>query len=444
MIIEGYSQFGATERVAGALRNILDHYGVVAPHSGEPFTEALIMGIGGGLGAEYHTTAHTGKDPSRQPYNQLSLRFHHFRNYIEKKELSFLAKATERIGGELTIKETASRKAAHQFLTESLEAGKPMMVKLSVWQGIYYHNGDIKEAYQKDPDFFPPLLYDEFLNFLPYYSLPYPWIVGHLATVFGIDEDVEKVHISDFSNQPLTLSTHQLAESRGIVKAWKNRAYTLNPPKTKPNLTKTIRLGIQDCVKSLLHEKTVAAGAHYRTEAWYTMAAKIGDFEGKRGWLFLFPEPWQLFDTLTRIHAQIAFHNSDGGALRSSYADFLEEASDILEKPELKQIAHQFSDIGIMWDEIGTAALHDDIPELLQARKAALEWNNTFKVHGSAKSNTLETLSKTLQNIRTKFSVEFPITERELTTLLEELSSRIHEVYEAETTALQALRREMK
>jgi hypothetical protein len=48
VVIEEYSHFGATEKVAGALRNILDYYGVVAPHNGEAYTEALLMGIGGG------------------------------------------------------------------------------------------------------------------------------------------------------------------------------------------------------------------------------------------------------------------------------------------------------------------------------------------------------------------------------------------------------------
>jgi len=443
MIIESYSQFGATEHSAGALRNILDHYGVQAPHTDEPFTEALLMGIGGGLGAEYNVTDYRSAHPSRQPYKQLDIRFHHLKNYIEKQEQTFLPKAVERIGAQLTTKYSTSRKAAHHFLTESLQSGKPVMVLLSIWQGIYSHH-DIKTRYEQNPDFFPPLLYDEFVNFLPYYSVPYPWIVGHLATVYGIDDDAEKILISDSSNQPVTLSTQQLVESRGIVKAWKNRSYTLDPPKTKPDLTKAIRLGIQDCVESLLNEKTAIAGAHYRTEAWHIMATKIRNFEGKRGWLSLFPEPWQLFDTLTRVHAQIAFYNSDGGALRSSYADFLEAASDILKKPELKQIAHQFSDIGIMWDEIGTTALNDDIPELLYARQTALNWHNTFKVYGCFKSNYLDALSKELQGIRTKFSEEAPLTQRELATLFEDLGDRFHEAYEAEKKALTALRLAMK
>ena len=439
MLIENYSHFGATERIAGAVRNILDYHEVVAPHSKEPFTEALLMGIGGGLGAEYATWAFTGIDPSRPRRSKLYLRFHHVKNYLEKKEETFLAKIATRIGVHLTVKETASQERADQFLVESLQAGNPVLLQLSIWQGIYDRQA-VYDCYHQNPEHFPPLLYDEFVSFLPYYSLPYPWISGHLATVYGIDEDARQVYLSDYSSQPLTLSTQQLVDSRSIIKGWKNAAYTLSPPTSKPNLAKAIRHGIRDCVTSLLHEKAVVSGAYLRTKAWQAMANSIGNFETKTGWLTLFNEPWQLFDALTRLHAQIAFYNSDGGALRSSYADFLEEASDILKKPALKPIAHQFSDIGIMWDEIGTTALNDDIPELLHARHAALDWHNIFKVHGSAESKSLETLSKTIQSIRTQFTEEIPLTARELTTLLEELSVRFHEVYEAETTALQALR----
>jgi hypothetical protein len=443
LFIENYSHFGATERVAGALRNILDYYGVVAPHSKEPFSEALLMGIGGGLGAEYATWAFTGIDPSRPRKSKLYLRFHHVKNYLEKKEQTFLQKITTRIGVQLTVKETASRERADQFLTESLRAGKPVLLQLSVWQGIYDRQV-VHDGYRQNPGQFPPLLYDEFVSFLPYFSLPYPWISGHLATVYGIDEDTEQVYLSDYSNQPLSISIQQLVESRSIIKGWKNAAYSLSPPTSTPDLAKAIRHGINDCVESLLHDKAVVSGAHLRTKAWQAMANSIGNFEAKTGWITLFNEPWQLFDTLTRLHAQIAFHNSDGGALRSSYADFLEEASEILKKPPLKPVAHQFSDIGIMFDEIGTTALNDDIPELLHTRQAALNWYHTFKVHGNAESKSLDAFSKTIQAIRTEFIEEIPLTDRELTILLEELSVRFHEVYEAETLALQALRKAMK
>ncbi len=443
MLIDGFHHFGCTERVTGAVRGILDFYNIVSPHSGEPYTEALLMGIGGGLGAEYATWAFKGIDDSRPRKYQLYLRYHHVKNYLEKNEDALLRKITTRIAVPLTKNETTSRERADQFLRESLQTGKPVITQLSIWHSLSSRQ-EVNDRFHQNPDFYPPLLYDEFVSFLPYFSLPYSWISGHLATVYGIDEDNNQVYLTDFSNQPHTITIPQLTDSRSIIKGWKNAAYTIGFPKNVPDLNKAIRLGINDCISSLLHDKAVVSGAHLRVEAWLAMAKSIGDFQSKRGWLTLFNEPWQLFDTLCRLHAQIAFYNSDGGALRSSYADFLEEASNIINKPDLRTIAQQFSDIGIMWDEIGTTALHDNIPELLDARQAALEWHNTFKVHGSSALKTLEVLGRRIQTNRKEFIEKQSLSDRELLALLEELSVRFHEVYKAEKTALQALRAAMK
>jgi len=92
LILENYNQFGSTERNSGAIRNILEYQGVIAPHTGEPFTEAMLMGIGGGLGAEYATWAFKGLNPKEPRKARLYLRFHHVKNYVEKRRIQFFRK----------------------------------------------------------------------------------------------------------------------------------------------------------------------------------------------------------------------------------------------------------------------------------------------------------------------------------------------------------------
>ncbi len=439
MIVEGYSKFGATERTAGALRNILEHEGVVAPHTGEPFSEALLMGIGGGLGAEYATWAFATLDPSRPRKSKLYLRFHHVKNYIDKNEESMLPKIAKRLGFKLTIKETASIERANDFLLESIKSGKPVITTLSIWHS-QYNRRDVNEQYNKDPHFFPPVLFDEFVNFLPYFTLPYPWINHEITIIYGFNEESNQVQLTDSSTQPHTLTIPQFNMSRGIIKSRKNTSLILTPPLKIKNLYRAVRAGMHDCVESLLYEKAVVSGAHLRVETWNAIAKALANPTAKRGWLTLFNEGWQLFDTLTRLHAQIAFHNSDGGALRSSYSDFLQEVGDILKKPQLRGIAHQFADIGIMWDDLGVEALPDDIPQLQAARRAALEWNTLFKVHGESAKKRLDAEAKKIQTIRAEVSEKFPLNDKELITLFQDLSTRFTEIYEAEKTALKALK----
>jgi hypothetical protein len=438
LIVEGYSQFGSTERTAGAIRNILDYEGVEAPHTREPFTEALLMGIGGGLGAEYATWAFKPIDPSHQRKAKLYLRFHHVKNYTDKNEVSLLPKIADRLGITITIKETTSKERANEFLLKSLKSDKPVITYLSVWHSQYLRR-EIKEQYNQDPNFFPPLLYDEHVNFLPYFTLPYTWINDNLAIIYGLDEESNQVLLTDSSTQPHTLTIPQFNLSRGIIKSRKNSGLILIPPSKITNLHRAVRAGIHDCVESLLNEKAVISGAYLRVETWNAMAKALANPTAKRGWFTLFNEGWQLFDTLTRLHAQITFYNSDGGALRSSYSDFLQEASDILKKPKFREIAKQFANIGIMWDDLGVEALPDDIRQLQLTRRAALEWNTLFKIHGESAKKRLDTEVKKIQTIRTEVSETFPLTEKEVIALFQDLSTRFAEIYEAEKTALKSL-----
>ena len=44
---------GGAHADTAAFANVLANTGVVAPHTGEPLTEAMVLGVGGGLGAGY-------------------------------------------------------------------------------------------------------------------------------------------------------------------------------------------------------------------------------------------------------------------------------------------------------------------------------------------------------------------------------------------------------
>ena len=53
MILSNYQQFGGQHPETAGYKNILAYQGVKAPHTGKPFSEAMLLGIGGGLGAGY-------------------------------------------------------------------------------------------------------------------------------------------------------------------------------------------------------------------------------------------------------------------------------------------------------------------------------------------------------------------------------------------------------
>ena len=50
MLVQDYAQFGGKHCETGSLKNVLAHLGVTAPHTGRPFSEEMLLGIGGGVG----------------------------------------------------------------------------------------------------------------------------------------------------------------------------------------------------------------------------------------------------------------------------------------------------------------------------------------------------------------------------------------------------------
>lgn len=56
-ILADYCQFTGLHWETGTVRNYLDYCGAKAPHTGEPYSEALLMGISGGAVMGYFVFA---------------------------------------------------------------------------------------------------------------------------------------------------------------------------------------------------------------------------------------------------------------------------------------------------------------------------------------------------------------------------------------------------
>ena len=61
--LENFTQFEGRYWDTAAIRNALDYQGVKAPHTGEPYSEAMLLGISGGVTFGYFTFHYQGYDP---------------------------------------------------------------------------------------------------------------------------------------------------------------------------------------------------------------------------------------------------------------------------------------------------------------------------------------------------------------------------------------------
>src|SRR6185503_6702543 len=105
-----------------AMRNTLAHAGVTAPHTGAPLTEAMCLGIAGGIGVGY---SFCPSIPGHGTGTGLSAvgRYRVFTTSADYYDGLF-----SRLGIKTDVKETTGEKGAYKNLREAIAAGKPAIV----------------------------------------------------------------------------------------------------------------------------------------------------------------------------------------------------------------------------------------------------------------------------------------------------------------------------
>ena len=86
-----------------------------------------------------------------------------------------------------------------------------------------------------------------------------------------------------------------------------------------------------------------------------------------------------LFGALMNGFMYIEIGGTGGSALRSMYAQFLEEASAIMNKPALNEVARMMRQSAAVWSESASGFLPDSWPNLGGTRQLIVEKNKLFE-----------------------------------------------------------------
>ena len=122
----GYRMRGGLHPETATLANVLANQGVVSGLTGEPLTEAAILGIGGGLGAGYILWEF--KEPRPRPVLTLG-----FRNQWQYPSIpGWTGKTLDRLGIEPDLHETGGAKGAREALDARLDAGVPVIASVDL------------------------------------------------------------------------------------------------------------------------------------------------------------------------------------------------------------------------------------------------------------------------------------------------------------------------
>lgn len=397
-ILHDYRHFGGRHWETGSVHNYYAYRGVTAPHTGEPYSEALLLGVSGGITVGYFTFAWQGCDPQC--------------NILTRNTFDPLDTMLARLGVVQSLEHTAIPGKAVDKLLDALADGSPAIVWADLWS-------------------------------LPYTGLrPDDSMWGAFPIlVYGYDRETDRVLIADRAGVPLHVTTGELAAARGRIKKDKHRLLTLDRPDSA-KLESAVRLGINDCLKLFLEQPPKGTANNFGLKALQFWAESLTKAKGRLSWAELFPPGPAMYAGLTSAYS-FAFLFGKGlgaDAERSTYAAFLEEAAAILGKPALREAAALFRASAGEWQALPQALLPDRVAPLAQARHLLGRRHEAFLTQGNQALGELQAIDEQLARIRQAMTTDFPLTAAEAVSHREQIATQLLRIRDREEAAILALK----
>ena len=397
-----YNQFDGLHWETGSIRNYFAYRGFKAPHTNEPFSEAMLMGISGGVVMGYFSFAYTGYDPhvailTRNTFNPMDTIF-------------------ERLGVAQYIRQTGNPDKALANLLDTLADGLPAIV----WADMY------SLSYNTLP------LDEEMWQMFP-------------IVVYGYEEEIDAVWLADRARVPLTVSITELASARARVKKIKFRLLTLDIP-NPDKLSAAVQKGIWDCIKLYTEAPPKGSKTNFGLAAFKRWGKLLTNPKQRLSWAREFPAGNNMYAGLTSAFNHIAIFGKNGKDLdaeRTLYADFLDEASLVLNKPRLKEVAKQFRLSAQAWRELANALLPDDVISFKETRELMLRKHRLFLEKGGQALAAIRQINTRLNEIKNEVASDFSLNEAEIVAMRENLQAHVLKIHDLEQEAIQMLQEAM-
>lgn len=396
-VLEDYRQFTGRHPETGSVHNILAYQGVIAPHTGRPYSEAFLLGVSGGIACGYFTFDYAGYPPI------LAL--------LTRNTFDPLQTMLERMGIVQTVLQTSRPAAGEKNLLEALENGRPALV----WADRLS---------------------------LPYNAYPdeiHEWDMQPLV-VYGLENGI--ACLADRSGQPLQVPAESLQVARARVKKDKFRMVTLDPPDER-KLPAAVQQGIWQCIRLYTEQPPRGSRNNFGFAALQRWADLLTNRRSPQGWERFFPAGPRLFAALAGTaylpgaYGWIAHWGTGPAADRGTCAAFLEEAALVLNKPALGEAAEGFRQSARLWSELAESLL-PDVPLLGEARRLKDRRHELFIAQGGAAREEIHAINLRLGALRQE-AADFPLGGEELVRFRAGLSEQVRRIHDQERSAIQAL-----
>ncbi len=393
-ILTNYDEFAGIHWETGTVRNFLAYRGVTAPHSGKPYSEAMLMGVSGGIVMGYFTFAYEGYDPQC--------------NILTRNTFDPFDTMLSRLGIIQNIKHSASPRRAFDNLVDALESGMPAIVWADMW-GLPYN----------------VLNHDEGMwGMLP-------------ILIYGIEGD--HALAADRAQVGLTIPLEDLAKARGRVKKTKHRLLTLEPP-NPDKLPSAVQLGINDCIKLFTEKPPKGSANNFGLRAYRFWAKLLTNAKQRKSWEKEFPAGVKFYAGLTSAY-QFALKFGKGlteDGERGIFADFLDEAAILLNKPALKEAAAQFRLSGQAWGVLGDKLLPANTP-FAAIRKRIQERHAQFLTKGNDGMLAMAAADQQEAIDRKKMASAFPLSAADVANLQANIADQLMTIHDLEAEGVKMM-----
>lgn len=393
------TQFNGRHWETGSIHNALALQGIKAPHTGQPYSEALLLGVSGGIAFGYFTFEYKGYLP------HIAL--------LTRNTFNPFPTILERLGIAQDIQQTNKADTAEKNLQNTLESG-----------------------------LYPILWADQFS--LPYNCLPGDEPMWGMMPIVALEMNGQSVTVADRSSQPLHVSIANLTKARGRVKEDKYRLMTLDAPQTT-KLASAVHKGICQAISLFTEEPPRGARDNFGFAAYDKLAAMLVNTRNKQSWARFFAPGIRMYHALAGSPVQPGAYDwvntwgSADGAERGLYSDFLREASQILKRPALKESAEKFRESYKLWLALGDALLPDDIFLLNESKKLIKKKHDLFIDNGEAALPEIKQINSRLNELLSQSERDFPLSNAQAADLRENLRDILLKIKSVEQQAIDLL-----
>jgi Butirosin biosynthesis protein H, N-terminal/Domain of unknown function (DUF4872) len=386
-VLDNYTQFGHIHWETGTLAHALNY-------EGASLSEALLFGISGGIVAGYF--------PSPNAINP-----HLY--FLTRNPFQPTATIIKRLALSIDDRRTSKPEKAQTYLKEMLEAGHPVIVWL-----------DMSE--------------------LPYTDItPEDGMLPQPILVYGYDK---RIHIADRASVPLRVTPKQLAKARLALPDNRHRMMSFTAP-DEGHLALAVRLGIESCIANFGDEApSKRLQGKFGLDA-YRRWARLLIESHERSWQERYTHGRTFYLMLTSAYESINCYGTGGNGSRAFFADFLDEAADILENRDLHDVAQIWRDTLPLWRVLNHCLLPDDIESFAKARTLLDGIHQLFLQEGAESLKKRRRIRHNLDKLTSEMESDFPLNQSQSAQLRERLHAAVLAIHDAESAAIEALRETM-